>query len=91
MAVSRSLRLTRLTLVAGVLTAVYAPLVSSRCVVGASTTDVDIHTNDDQTEFRTLALGFERDIKAFYKFRPEEIAFWLKSTNGGLVILEWAN
>lgn len=92
MATSRSLRQIRVTLAAGVVTRIFPPSASfSRCVVGASSCDVNLYTNDDLSEFRTITQGFERVliVPTFY-FRGDEVAFWLESDIGGLVILEWS-
>lgn len=88
---SRALREIRVTLDAGNLTAVTPPLCGlSRCVVQNGTAaDVQIHTSDDLSEYRALAAGFERGLSVAY-YRQDEPAFWLLSTPGGLVILEWS-
>lgn len=90
MAWSKSVRQIRQTLAAGVLTAISPPSQFSRVMIGAVSTDVLLYTNDDLSEYRTIATGFEREVRApTHYFRSDETAFWLKSTGGGLVILEW--
>lgn len=88
---SRAVREIRATLDAGVLTEIRPPIGFTRCVVQNGTTaDVQIHTSDDLTEYRALAAGFERTIPTAAYYRHDEAAFWLLSTPGGLVILEWS-
>ena len=87
---SRTVREIRLTLSAATLTEIRPPIGMMRCVVQNGTTgDVQIHTADDGSEYRALAAGFERAITAAF-YRHDEVAFWLLSTPGGLVILEWS-
>lgn len=88
---SRAVREIRLTLVGTELADVKPPQGGwTRCVVQNGTAaDVQIHTTDDGSEYRALAAGFERAIVAG-NFRHDETAFWLLSTPGGLVILEWS-
>jgi hypothetical protein len=91
MAVSRAFRIKRIVLAAGVLTPVVPPVATfRRCMIAAAGTDVLVHTNDDQSEYRTVTQGFEREFNTLMPiFRTEETAFWLLSVAGGLVILEW--
>lgn len=87
---SRVVREIRLTLAALELTAIRPPIGMTRCVVQNGTAaDVQIHTSDDLTEYRALAAGYERPMPATI-YRHDEIAFWLYSAPGGLVILEWS-
>lgn len=88
-------RFQRLTLAAATLTEIL-PLIDAREVSIANGTGalLEIHTNADGLEFRTLAAGAERTFRVtstpLLLFRRGQPAFWLKSTPGGLVILTWA-
>lgn len=93
MAVSRSVREIRTTLSAGVLTPIVPPASFTKVMVGNATGgDVTLYTNDDLSEYRVITTGFERELRAVqtHGFRGGEIAFWLQSAGGGLVICEWA-
>lgn len=91
MATSSAVREMRVALSAGVVTPVKPPGWFSRVLVGNGTSgDVTLFTNDDQSEFRVITAGFEREISLpTQRFHPEEIAFWLKAASSGTVICEW--
>jgi hypothetical protein len=86
-------RIQRLTLAPGVFTEILPPIDAREASVANGTAALlQIHTNIDQTEFRTLAAGAERRFPfnaALLLYRRDQTAFWLRSTPGGLVILEW--
>jgi hypothetical protein len=89
---ARAIRQIRVTLSAATLTAIVPPQAATQCIVANGTAaDVELHTADDSTEYRVIPSGYERAVRAFqlHGFRHDETAFWLKSTPGGLVILEW--
>jgi len=93
MAWARAVRIVRLTLQAGVLTPVAPPNPMEKCMVANGTGgDLEIHTNEDLTEYRVLTSGFERLVEAhkLQGFLNDNTAFWLRSAGGGLVILEWS-
>lgn len=94
MAVSRALRQIRTMLIAGVLTPVSPPAVFVKCMIANGTgADVTLSSTDnlEDNEYRIISSQFEREVRAesLHGFRHNEIAFWLYSARGGLVILEW--
>jgi hypothetical protein len=91
---SMAFRIQRLTLDPAVFTEIIPPIDAREVSVANGTaTLLQIHTNSDQSEFRTLAAGAERALNAapvaLLLYRRDQVAFWLRSTPGGLVILEW--
>ncbi len=90
---SRAFRQMRITLAANILTPVYPPEPFRKVMIGnGSATDVLLYTNSDLSEYRIISASFERQVEALTVsvFRTEEIAFWLLSVQGGLVICEWS-
>lgn len=91
MATSIVFRIQRLTLAAATLTPI-APLMDAREVsIGNGTGALlEVHTNSDGTEYLTIAAGVEKPFaSSMLLYRRDHVAFWLKSTPGGLVILTW--
>lgn len=88
---SHAFRIPRLTLVAGVLTAVCPPKESIAVSVGNATSgDLYLYTTSDESEYLIVAAGYERPITlATHLFRPGCTAFWLKSAGGGTVVILW--
>lgn len=90
-----AIRIQRVTLAAGVLTPITPPAPFTHCMVGNITgSDLSIYTCDDvaQNEFRVVTTGFERELRAYHRgfYQNLGAAFWLLSTPGGTVILEWS-
>lgn len=91
MAVAQSFRIKRNAVSIGVLTAIYPPCTCQEVSIeNLTAADLQIHTNDDQTEFLVLAPSYARliPVKAQW-FSPSEIAFWLKPGASGTVVLLW--
>lgn len=89
---AQAFRIQRLTLGAGVFTPIRPPAVFASVSVGNGTADdLQVHTNEDQTEFLNIAPDFERavPVNTLGAFAFPEIAFWLKSPVGGTVVLVW--
>lgn len=92
MAVGQSFRVQRVAVAANTLTPVYPP-VTAKCVsVGnAIAADLNLHTHTDESEYLVIAAGWERLIDyRSYRFMPDQIAFWLKSTGTGTAVLLWS-
>jgi hypothetical protein len=89
---AQAFRVQRLTLGAGVFTAIRPPAVFAAVSIGNGTAaDLQVHTNEDQTEYLIIAPDFERSVPVdiLGAFASPEIAFWLKSVPGGTVVLLW--
>jgi len=89
---AQAFRIQRLTLGAGVFTAIKPPAVFASVSVGNGTTnDLQMHTNEDQTEYLIIASNFERTVPVttLGAFANPDVAFWLKSAVGGSVVLLW--
>jgi hypothetical protein len=89
---AQAFRIQRLTLGAGVFTAIRPMAVFASVSIGNGTADdLQVHTNEDQTEYLIIAPNFERSVpvNTVGAFAFPEVAFWLKSTPGGTVVLLW--
>ena len=88
---SSGFRAKRVALVAGVLTPIWPPHTTKTVSIGNATTgDVQVHTHDDESEYLVIAAGYERTIPVErYQFWTDRIAFWLKATNAGTVVILW--
>lgn len=85
-------RITRATLVGGVKTPMTPPIVAHNVTIANGTVDdLEVHTTDaNNTEYLIVAAGFERTIQVNRaRFLFENVAFWLKSAGGGLVVIVW--
>ena len=84
-------RIRRVTLVADVLTEVYAPATGKAVSVGNATSgDLEVHTHLDETEFLVIAAGYERTFPVDRDlFSPTRIAFWLRAVVAGTVVIVW--
>lgn len=91
MSKSTAFRITRVSLVAGVLTPITPPAVFTAISIGNGTaTDLEVHTQSDGTEYLVVSAGYERTILiAKRQFDSYEIGFWLKSSGGGTAVLIW--
>jgi len=82
----------RLTLGAGVFTAIRPPATFAQVSIGNGTLDdLQVHTNEDQTEYLIIASGFERNVPVDRPamMSPPDVAFWLKAVQSGTVVLLW--
>jgi len=89
---AQAFRIQRLTLGAGVFTAIRPPAVFASVSVGNATAgDLQVHTNEDQTEYLVIAPDFERalPVMTLGAFANPDVSFWLKSAVGGTVVLLW--
>lgn len=91
MAVAQGFRVARTTLSAATLTAILPPVYArSVTILNGTNADVQVHTNDNSTEYVVIAAGWERPITLHdAQFNPTQTAFWLLSSPGGLVVLLW--
>ena len=63
MANAQAFRIQRLTLGAGVFTPIKPPAVFAAVAIGNGTADdLQVHTNEDQTEYLNIAPDFERSV-----------------------------
>lgn len=82
----------RVTLGAGVTTLVRPPREATACtILNGTAGDLTVYsTPDDAAAFVIIAAGYERQIATGgTRFQQRDIAFWLNSVGGGLVILLW--
>lgn len=89
---SAALRIRRVTLSAGIKTAVIPPITACNVSLLNNTAgDLEVHTTDgDDTEYLILPAGYERTIPVDrHLFVPTETAFWVKSAGGGLMVVLW--
>lgn len=95
MGISQACWIERVTLDPGVRTPVLPPRVSTGVSIGnGSSGDVKVYSHldslDDTLHYLVVPMGYERPItvprNAFHK---EQIAFWMESAGGGLVVLIW--
>jgi len=89
---AQAFRIQRLTLGAGVFTPIKPPAVFAAVAIGNGTADdLQVHTNEDQTEYLNIAPDFERSVPVttLGAFSNPDTAFWLKSPVGGTVVLLW--
>jgi hypothetical protein len=90
---AHNIRAIRMELAANELTAIIPPIWASSVEIGNATedSDLELHTSDDGKEYVVVEPEsywlVELDTQGF---RPEELAFWLKSHEGGTVILFWS-
>lgn len=92
MAVAAGFRVQRVTLVAGVFTPVHAPVNASNVSIGNATDDdLEVHTCDDESEWRIVAAGWEYGIgnTRGWFYQQQQVAFWLKSAPGGTAVVTW--
>jgi hypothetical protein len=95
MSVSQALWIDRVTLAAGVKTPVYVPRLSQAAAIGNGTgDDLKVYSHDgevdDASHYVVIAAGFERPIQTLKSaFQERQIAFWLQSAPGGLVVILW--
>ncbi len=87
-----AIRIKRLVLQAGELTPIYPSKTAQFVdILNDTNFDVQVHTNTDETEYVVITKGTERRIQANAPwFRVDAIAFWLKTANGGTVVIVWA-
>lgn len=89
---SQCFRNQRLTLSAGVKTAIQPPADGFRvCTVqNATSGDLEVHTGyEDTTEYVIISSGFERPFRAYRRSLVLEPVLWVKSAAGGGVIILW--
>ena len=92
MARAHGLAYQRVTLIAGVVTPIYPPHTAKSAIVGNATgQDIELHSDDeDLTQYLVIPAGYERPIPVErYLFMREQIAFWLRATVSGPVVLQW--
>lgn len=94
MPVSQAFRVSRLSVVAGTLTAIKPPIGAREVSIGNATTgDLQVHTSDDETEYLVIAAGYERLIPVKRDLMPTsnagQIAFWVKAAQSGTVVILW--
>ena len=85
----------RIALLAGVQTEVYPPMTCQSVTIGNATTgDVRVISEEDGSEYLTIASGFERIIwspqPVGSMFQRNQIGLWLQAVDAGTVILTWA-
>lgn len=84
-------RITRTVLAADLLTAIKPPQTAKTVSIGnATSSDLQVHTNDNEAEYLVISAGYERLIPVDrYIFSPDRVAFWLKASQAGTVVLVW--
>jgi hypothetical protein len=93
MAVAQTFRVSRVSVSAGVKTAIAPPVSACQASIGNATSgDVEVHTTDDNdAEYLVIAAGYERNVPATLgvTLRAQETAFWLKPAASGTVVILW--
>lgn len=92
MSVAQSFRITRAAVSAGALTAVLPPVTCTEVtILNLTTGDLQVHTNSDETEFLIIAASYRDtfDMKTKW-FTAGDLAFWLKPSATGTVVLLWS-
>jgi hypothetical protein len=91
MAVSQTFRIQRVSLSAGVRTAITPPATFKSLAIDNGTTgDLTVYTNDDESEYLVISAGYGRTIPVEqHRFSPSETACWLKAASSGTAVILW--
>lgn len=91
MAVSQAFRNQRVALTLGVLTPLVPPIRARAVSIGNATTDdLEVHTNDDLSEYLIVAAGYERLIDLSQaNLLTFQTTCWLKAHASGTVVVVW--
>lgn len=91
---SPSVYIDRVSLVAGVKTAIYpSRMAHAVTVLNGTQGDLQIHTTDaDNNHYLAIVAGFERPFvptRIPRSFQPLTVAFWLTAASDGIAVLIW--